>query len=88
MIITTEVLKQPQYNPLSVAEQVSILFAANSGYLDDVRNADIKRFKSDWFSYFAANLPDMAERFNQGSALSDEDKEALNKALTEFKKTF
>ncbi len=84
----TEVLKQPQYNPLSVAEQVSILFAANSGYLDDVRNADIKRFKSDWFSYFAANLPDMAERFNQGSALSDEDKEALNKALTEFKKTF
>ena len=36
----TEVLKQPQYSPLSVAEQVSILFAANEGILDDISNND------------------------------------------------
>ncbi len=84
----TEVLKQPQYNPLSVAQQVSILFAANEGYLDDVDNSKIKQFKIDWFNYFEANLSDLAKRLNEGSALSDEDKEALKKALENFKKSF
>ena len=51
----TEVLKQPQYNPLSVAEQVSILFAANEGILDDVENPKISKFKKEWFVYFNAN---------------------------------
>ena len=84
----TEVLKQPQYNPLSVAQQVSILFAANEGYLDDVDNLKIKQFKIDWFNYFEANLSDLVKRLNEGSALSDEDKEALKKALENFKKSF
>ena len=43
----TEVLKQLQYNPLSVAEQVSILFAANEGILDDVENTNIQKFKNN-----------------------------------------
>lgn len=46
----TEVLKQPQYNPLSVAEQVSILFAANEGILDDIPNTDIAKFKKNGLS--------------------------------------
>src|SRR5574344_1866525 len=44
----TEVLKQPQYQPLSVAQQVSILFAANDGLLDEVDNKEISQFKKDW----------------------------------------
>ena len=52
----TEVLKQPQYAPLSVSEQVSILFAANEGLLDDVANSDIARFKKDLFAYLKGNL--------------------------------
>ena len=84
----TEVLKQPQYNPLSTAEQVSILFAANEGILDDIENTNIARFKKEWFVFFSANLKDLAERLNAGSALSDDDKTALKDALATFKSTF
>lgn len=84
----TEVLKQPQYNPLSVGEQVSILFAANEGLLDDIANLDMSKFKKEWFIYFNSNLSDLAQRLNSGSALTDEDKAELKKALETFKKTF
>jgi len=84
----TEVLKQPQYNPLSVAEQVSILFAANEGVLDEIRTSDISRFKKEWFVHLNANLKPLADNLNDGSALSDEDKAELRKALDEFKRTF
>ena len=84
----TEVLKQPQYNPLSVAEQVSILFAANEGILDDVENPKISKFKKEWFVYFNANYSELAQRLNAGSALSDEDKKTLIEGLNSFKGTF
>ena len=84
----TEVLKQPQYNPLSVAEQVSILFAANEGVLDDVDNSNIARFKKEWFVYFNANYSELVDRLNSGSALSDEDKKTLSEGLTTFKTSF
>lgn len=84
----TEVLKQPQYNPLSVAEQVSILFAANEGILDDVENPKISKFKKEWFVYFNANYSELAQRLNAGSALSDEDKKILIEGLNSFKSTF
>ena len=80
-----EVLKQPQYQPLSVAQQVSILFAANEGLLDEVDNKEIPTFKKDWFDYFSANLPDLIQKLNDGGALADEDKESLKNALTKFK---
>lgn len=81
----TEVLKQPQYQPLSVAEQVSILFAANEGLLDEVENKDIIAFKKDWFDYYSANLPELVSKLNDGGALTDEDKETLKNALAKFK---
>ena len=84
----TEVLKQLQYNPLSVAEQVSILFAANEGILDDIENAKIQRFKKDWFVYFNANLKELSDRLNAGEGLSDEDKTNLKNSLNKFKETF
>lgn len=84
----TEVLKQPQYNPLSVAEQVSILFAANEGLLDDVANSDINRFKKEWFMHMNANLKTLVDRLNEGSALSDDDKKTLRESIETFKKTF
>ena len=84
----TEVLKQPQYSPLSVAEQVSILFAANEGLLDDVSNTEISKFKKDWFVHLNANMKELVDKLNAGSALSDEDKTALKVEFDSFKKTF
>src|SRR5574344_1373059 len=80
-----EVLKQPQYSPLSVAKQVSILFAANEGILDDVDNKYIQKFKKEWFSYFDANMSELAQRLNDGQALSDDDKKSLKENLDTFK---
>ena len=81
----TEVLKQPQYSPLSVAKQVSILFAANEGLLDDVDNSKIQQFKKEWFEYQDANLSELSQRLNEGAPLSDEDKKVLKDSLTTFK---
>ena len=82
-----EVLKQPQYKPLSVAEQVSILFAANDGLLDDIDNSMISKFRDDLFAYLRGNLKELFAGINEGGALSDEDKTALKDAILAFKKT-
>ena len=84
----TEVLKQPQYNPLSVAEQITILFSANEGLLDDISNSDIAKFKKEWFVYLNSNMPDFVAKLNSGAKLEDDDKTMLKDALTKFKKTF
>ena len=84
----TEVLKQPQYNPLSVAEQISILFAANEGLLDDVENNKIQSFKTEWFKYFNGNMKELTERLDAGEGLSDDDKNRLHKEIETFKKSF
>ncbi len=84
----TEVLKQPQYMPLSVAQQVSILFAANEGFLDEINNKSITKFKKEWFEYFGANLAELNDRLNSGEKLEDDDKEALKEHLMTFTQTF
>ncbi len=83
----TEVLKQPQYKPLTVAQQVTILFAANEGFLDEVDNKDITAYKTGWFEYFEANLPEMSKALNEGAKLSDEDIATLKAKLEEYGKT-
>ncbi len=83
----TEVLKQPQYQPLSVAEQVSILYVADCGLIDDVANKAIPALKTNWFNYFNVNMPELAKKLNDGNALSDDDKEQLKNKFIEFKST-
>jgi len=83
----TEVLKQPQYKPLTVAQQITILFAANEGYLDEVDNKNINSYKTGWFEYFEANLPELNKALNEGAKLSDEDMATLRAKLEEYGKT-
>ena len=83
----TEVLKQPQYKPLSVAQQVTILFAANEGFLDEVDHKKINEFKAGWFEYFEANMPELNKALNEGAKLSDDDMKALREALEAYSKT-
>ena len=84
----TEVLKQPQYQPLSVAQQVSILFAANEGFLDEVDNKKISEYKKGWFEHLEANLPELVQRLNSGSNLEDADAESLRTELQKFTESF
>ena len=81
----TQILIQPQYKPLSVAKQVSILFAGNEGFLDDVENKDIQDFKEQWFEYFVSNMSELEKKLNDGAALDDSDKENLRSRLKDFK---
>jgi F-type H+-transporting ATPase subunit alpha len=83
-----EVLKQPQFQPLQLAQQVSILYAANRGVLDDVDNKEIQRFKAEWFKYLSAQAKEIETKLNTGDKLSSEDEQALLDALNKFKSTF
>ncbi len=80
-----ELLKQPQYSPLSVAQQVSILYAANKGLLDEVETSLLSQFKTEWFSYFAANAATLEASLNAGDKLDGEGEKALTQHLTKFR---
>lgn len=80
----TEVLKQPQYQPLSVAKQVSILFAANEGFLDEIDDKNIVEYKKGWFEHLEANLPELVQKLNAGSNLEDADADALREELKKY----
>jgi F-type H+-transporting ATPase subunit alpha len=84
---TVEVLKQGQYVPMSVEEQVMAIFAVTRGYLDDVEVADIKQWESA-FLEFMQSRPALAERLREEKALSDELENQLVDAIAEFKKIF
>ena len=83
----TQTLIQPQYSPLSVAQQVAMLYCANAEYFNDVKNEDIQEFKNQFLEYFSSNCPELEKRLNGGAKLEDEDKEALEKLIKEFKET-
>ena len=83
----TQVLIQPQYKPLSVAQQVAILFCGNEGFINDVENKDIQEFKKQFFGYFSVECAELEEKLNNGAKLEDSDKEELIKHIKNFKET-
>jgi F-type H+-transporting ATPase subunit alpha len=83
-----EVLKQPQYRPLTLAQQVSIIYAANKGVLDDVDNKDIPKFKAEWFKYLSAQAKQVEAKLTTGDKPNAEDEKALLDQLVKFKENF
>lgn len=81
----TEVMKQKQYMPLSVAEMCTILFAVDQGYLDDVALNRIPRFESELRSYLQNNYADFCERINKSGEYNDEVVKTLRSILESFK---
>jgi F-type H+/Na+-transporting ATPase subunit alpha len=84
----TEVLKQPQYQPLLLSQQVSMIYAANRGVLDDVDNKEIPRFKAEWFNYLSTQAKEVSDKLLTGDKLSAEDEKALYDHLIKFKENF
>ncbi len=80
-----EVLKQPQYEPLTVAEEYTILYAVNNGYLDNVPTDRIQEFKKEWSAYLKAGLADLSGKLNLGRKLDQDDINVLKQELTKFK---
>lgn len=83
----TEVLKQPQYNPLSVAQQVTLIVAGSNGKLDNVPNKEIPKFKKEWIKYLSNYLSDMETSLNEGTVLTDEQKKLLFESMDKVKET-
>ena len=83
-----EVLKQPQYSPVSVEHQVIILFAVGRKHLLDIDVSRIKLFEKELIDYIDNNYPEIVEDIKNTKDLSDENIERIEKAIEEFKKNF
>ncbi|MCR5417121.1 MAG: F0F1 ATP synthase subunit alpha [Pseudobutyrivibrio sp.] len=81
-----ELLKQPLNRPFSMAEQVIILVSANAHIFSDLDIADIKKFRADMLSFFAAEHGDIISQLDSSKDLTDDLKAAIIEAATEFKK--
>jgi len=82
-----EVLKQPQYAPLNLVEEVVSLFALTNGYLDDVPVEKITPFEQSLRKFVQSSHPEIAEAINNEKALSDATTDALKRAIDESKST-
>ena len=80
----TELLKQPVYHPMSVAEEVVAIFAGVRGYLDKLPLSDVKPFEQKALSAIKANYPEYLKQISEEKVISDE----LDKKLTEFYDNF
>jgi F-type H+-transporting ATPase subunit alpha len=85
---TSEVLKQPQYQPLAVEKQVAILWVVTNGYLDDVPTPRVRDFEQQFYRYLEADQPDILRKLGERKELSDEIVDGLREATTAFKQTF
>ena len=85
---TTEVLKQGQYAPMVVEQQVLAIFSAVNGFLDDVPIEAVKRFEIEFLDFMKANYPEIAKTIREKKAIDAETEAALRKALKEFKDSF
>jgi F-type H+-transporting ATPase subunit alpha len=83
----TELMKQKQYSPLSVAEQAVSLFAANQGYLDDVELTKVGAFEAALHSYMRSKHADLMARINETGDYNDEIESGLRAALDAFKQS-
>jgi F-type H+-transporting ATPase subunit alpha len=83
----SELMKQKQYAPMSVAEMGVVLFAANEGYLEDVAVDKVLDFEAALLSYMNAEHADFMAQVNERGEHTDEVIEAMTKALDSFKAT-
>ncbi|MFZ4558159.1 MAG: F0F1 ATP synthase subunit alpha, partial [Pseudanabaena sp.] len=83
-----EILKQPQYSPLPVGDQVAIIYTAINGYLDELEVSQVGAFNKGLRNYLETSKPKYGEIIRSEKKLSDEAETILKEALVEYKKTF
>ena len=84
----TELLKQPQFQPLTAAQQISILYAGVNGLLDDVDVKDVVAFEAGFHKYMGSAQASILEDIATKKALDDDIKKRLAAAINEFKQNF
>ena len=84
----TELLKQPQYQPMPVEEQVAAIFAGTQGFADAVAVKDVTRYEAAMLSFLRSDHSDVLTKIRDTKALDDDTAKALKDALTAFGKQF
>ncbi|HAE29398.1 MULTISPECIES: F0F1 ATP synthase subunit alpha [Hyphomonas] len=84
----TELLKQPQYSPLLMEEQVCVIYAGTRGYLDKVELKDVTRYEKELLVHLRGANKDLLAKIASEKALSDEIEAEIKKALDDFTSKF
>ncbi len=84
----TEIIKQPQFSPLPVENQIALFFSATSGYLDDVPTKHIAKYEKELFAYLESNASDLLEMIRKQQEITDEISKKLNEAIQTFTEQF
>ncbi len=84
----TQLLKQPQYSPLAVEEQVFVIYAGTKGYLDDVPVDQVNEYESRFLDDIRANATDILDTIREEKALNEKLEGKMNKFLDKFTKSF
>ncbi|HXI37441.1 MAG TPA: F0F1 ATP synthase subunit alpha, partial [Burkholderiales bacterium] len=83
-----ELLKQGQFMPMPVEQQVVSIWAGANGYLDDVPVEAVRRFETDWLAFVANQYAEVAHNIRTAKAISNEDEKRLHEACKAFKARF
>ncbi len=83
-----ELLKQPQFAPLSVREQVIAILAGSSGLLDDVSVTSVSGFTTEMIRWLNERHPDLVDEINKTGKLTDELSSRISEGIKEFKSTY
>lgn len=84
----TELLKQEQYQPMPVEEQIVVIYAGVNGFLDDLPVESIRRFEKEYLQFMRNKYPEILAEIKEKKVLSDELMERLNRVIQEFKGEF
>ncbi len=83
-----ELLKQPQFQPLSMAEEVMVLYVGVHGYLDDIPLDRVKKFEEEWLAALRSEYKYILDEIESKKEISEELDEKIKKAISEFKARF
>ena len=85
---TVEILKQPQYSPVPVEEQVAIIYAVTNGHIDDVDLDRVRRWEADFLEYLRSSRPAILEGIRTKKVLDDDLTAELDAAIAAFQPLF
>ncbi len=83
-----ELLKQDQYVPLPVEQQIALIFAGAEGFLDDIPVESVKKFDAEFLKYMKDQKEDVLKELAEKKAIDDDLKAKLSQAIEDFKKGF
>jgi F-type H+-transporting ATPase subunit alpha len=80
-----EILKQPQYSPMSLPDQVIVIFAGTNGFADGVPLEKVAKWQSEMLRYMETSYPEIGKNITEKKTITDENREKLMKALDSFR---